>query len=190
MDCQMPGMDGYEAAQAIRRGEGDARRTPILAMTAAATENERTACLEAGMDDCLCKPITGEALQAAVVRWAGRAAPTDGDGAVDMERMRLVTKDEKGLRDLLKVFLDDAERQLAGLRDAVAGSRARDLQRFAHTLAGASGNVGMPRLLPPLRELERMGREGHFGGAHTQVEVVAAELLRIRSTLARLGYAE
>jgi signal transduction histidine kinase/DNA-binding response OmpR family regulator len=190
MDCQMPGMDGYEAAQAIRRGEGDARRTPILAMTAAATEEERRACLEAGMDDCLCKPITGEALQAAVVRWAGRETPVGGDGAVDMDRMRLVTRDEKGLRDLLKVFLDDAERQLAGLRDAVAGSRARDLQRFAHTLAGASGNVGMPRLLAPLRELERMGREGHFGGAHTQVEIVAAELLRIRSTLARLGYAE
>jgi len=189
MDCQMPGMDGYQAAQAIRRGEGDARRTPIVALTAAATEEERTACLEAGMDDCLCKPVTAEALHAMIVRWAGHDVPTDGDGAVDMDRMRLVTKDEKGLRDLLHVFLDDAERQLAGLRDAVAGSRARDLQRFAHTLAGASGNVGMPRLLPPLRELERMGREGHFGGAHTQVEVVAAELLRIRTTLARLGYA-
>ena len=142
------------------------------------------------MDDCLGKPVSADELAAAVTRWAGKSEEAEGDGAVDMDRMRLVTKDEDGLRDLLRVFLDDAERQLAGLRDAVAGSRARDLQRFAHTLAGASGNVGMPRLQAPLRELERMGREGHFGGAHTQVEIVAAELLRIRSTLARLGYAE
>jgi signal transduction histidine kinase/CheY-like chemotaxis protein/HPt (histidine-containing phosphotransfer) domain-containing protein len=186
MDCQMPGLDGYEATRTIRQSE-TARRTPIVALTAAATPEERAACLEAGMDDCLCKPVKTEELQAMINRWT--KAPPPADQAVDMSRVRLVTRDETSLRDLLRVFLDDADRHLAGLRDAVAGSRARDVQRFAHTLAGASSNLGMPRIQSPLRELERMGREGTFAGAHTQLEVLASEIEKIRADLVRLGYA-
>ena len=183
MDCQMPGLDGYEAARTIRAQESG-RRTPIVALTAAATAEERAACLAAGMDECLAKPVRPEELQATVDRFTVGAP----EAPVEWNRVRLVTKDEGSLRDLLRVFLDDADRHLSGLRDAVAGSRARDVQRFAHTLAGASGNLGMPRILPPLRELERMGREGTFAGAHTQLEVLASEIARIREDLSRRGY--
>jgi len=71
MDCQMPVMDGYDAARAVRereRAAGAARRTPILAVTANAMQGDRELCLQAGMDDYLSKPVTLERLEQAIAR--------------------------------------------------------------------------------------------------------------------------
>ncbi len=66
MDMRMPGMDGPEATRVIR-ASGD--RTPIVALTANAFEEDRRACLEAGMNDHLVKPLELEALRASLARW-------------------------------------------------------------------------------------------------------------------------
>ena len=71
MDVRMPGMDGLEAAR-IHRARGG--RTPVIALTANAFEEDRRACMEAGMDDFLTKPLDPDRLRAAVARWT--RAPT------------------------------------------------------------------------------------------------------------------
>jgi len=72
MDCQMPKMDGYEAARAIRQLETvRGHATPIVALTAHALDESRDKSLEAGMNDHLTKPFTMAALTGKLVRWLG-----------------------------------------------------------------------------------------------------------------------
>jgi CheY-like chemotaxis protein len=70
MDCQMPNLDGYEAARRIRGGEGGVLnpRIPIIALTAYAMLDDRAKCLAAGMDDYLSKPVRPEELTEALLR--------------------------------------------------------------------------------------------------------------------------
>jgi CheY-like chemotaxis protein len=69
MDCQMPELDGYDAASAIRSFEGEDERVPIVAITAHALGGERERCLEAGMDDFLPKPYFPDQLLEMVSKW-------------------------------------------------------------------------------------------------------------------------
>ena len=64
MDCQMPDIDGYQATAAIRRVEDQEQRVPIIALTGNDTEQERSRCKEAGMDNFLPKPVKPTLLQA------------------------------------------------------------------------------------------------------------------------------
>jgi HPt (histidine-containing phosphotransfer) domain-containing protein len=77
MDCQMPVMDGYTATTELRRREGSDRHTPVIAMTAGALAENRDRCIAAGMDDFITKPVSQDALAAALSRWMpGTETPT------------------------------------------------------------------------------------------------------------------
>lgn len=83
LDCELPGMDGLEVAAAIRGFEKEGRlpgRMPVVALTGRVSTEHRARCIEAGMDDYLTKPVTGEALRAIVRRWADAAVPATPHG--------------------------------------------------------------------------------------------------------------
>ena len=104
MDCHMPGMDGYVATGVIRemenknRGNGEASRVPIVAVTGYSTEEDREECLQAGMDDYLSKPFTIAQIQSVLDRWLGaRSAENREDrGEQDSSGMETQAETAKG----------------------------------------------------------------------------------------------
>jgi signal transduction histidine kinase len=69
MDCQMPGMDGYETTRRIRK---DGRQLPIIALTANAMPGDAERCRKAGMDDHVAKPVTREMLKSKLLYWTAQ----------------------------------------------------------------------------------------------------------------------
>jgi two-component system, sensor histidine kinase and response regulator len=77
MDCQMPEMDGYEATSAIRNPDSTVlnHQVPIIAMTANAMKGDREACISAGMDDYLTKPVKPQKLYEMLEKWINFGPP-------------------------------------------------------------------------------------------------------------------
>ncbi len=201
MDCQMPVLDGWDATVEIRRREadGNARRVPIIAMTANALSGDRERCLGAGMDDYLAKPVDPAALEAALARWIRPAeAPAAGPVAVDPAVLGELGEQYPSLAgDLLREFLRDAPERLGAIHGALLRRDRVVAQREAHTLKSMAWTVGAVALGNAAAALEHDAREagrpdalpGHLSEALTALEAALPALeaaqLRFSSTTAR-----
>ncbi len=158
MDCQMPGMDGYAATEAIRKLPGRASEVPVVALTAGAQAGDAERCFKAGMDDYLAKPVTFKGLTDAVKRWARRghraAAPPV---AIDFQRLHSVVGDDPGgeaLAEIVNAFLLDTPGAVAEIRRAAGAGEAGALRGSAHALKGSSSMVGAVALREVCERIE------------------------------------
>ena len=216
MDCEMPVMDGLTATRALREREAGAARVPVIALTADGTHAGRTACLAAGMNDYLAKPVTREALHAMLVRWlptarmpapsaAGEAAAAPADAA---PLRSTGTEDAAADARVAEALLDHATLEALralpprGERDMlshIAEGYLADSQRLVADIERAVSAGQAPELARAAHAwrscnghigahgLVRLCRELEACGRAGDLRSAPALLARIRSAYARVG---
>lgn len=207
MDYQMPQMDGFEATRAIRQAEADlGRHVPIIAMTASALQGDREACLAAGMDDYISKPVRWADLQAVVKRWVGRAAsgpravepasaeaaaaPVEAADVLDRTTLRNLRRlapraNPRALVELIETFLESTAARLPDLREAIGRNDSQAIAQIAHSLKGSTGSFGALRLSGLFAQLEARGKTNALDGAADRLAEIEAEFARVRAAFAR-----
>jgi signal transduction histidine kinase/DNA-binding response OmpR family regulator len=185
MDCQMPEMDGYETTARIREREGDARHTPIVAVTASVLDEDRERCLASGMDEYLAKPFGPDEIAAVLRRFvagapgsvanagaAAAAAPDFARGKLDEAIVRelLAFTSPEFVRELIDLFLRNTRVELLALRQARGDPAQR--RALAHKLKGSCFTVGAHALAALCGRVETVPPEA---GAE-EVEAALANL--------------
>jgi len=203
MDIQMQGMDGMEATRAIRAAEGQtgAPRTPVVALTAYAMEADKARFMEAGMDDCVTKPVDIDLLLGVVARYAQAADPTaasqplpapepaateeEREAHFDDERACAMVKGSMDIMQLLRQkFLYEAGPQLlAKLQKSLEQANLEGLREAAHSLKGSSSTVCAPRATRLAQELEQAAMDQDLEQAGRLVQEFEAELQTLQDSV-------
>jgi two-component system sensor histidine kinase/response regulator len=200
MDMQMPEVDGISATLMLR-ADAAFRDLPIIAMTANAMKADLDACLAAGMNDCITKPIDRTVLASTLRRWLPESARTpEGGGATGAPPpVRAAAPaapptlggiNVAGALARLGIGFDALQRMLIRFADGQAGTvaelraaaDARDADgaaRHAHAIAGAAGNLGAEALGDAAKALESAARAGErdLGGLARRVEELAGVVI-------------
>jgi CheY-like chemotaxis protein/HPt (histidine-containing phosphotransfer) domain-containing protein len=186
-DCNMPELNGYDLARAIRAAEAEQRhtRTPILACTANAMGNEAARCLAAGMDDFLTKPVNLVDLMGRLDQWLplpqerepSRPAPLDAEILIDPDALAAITGgDPEVLRELLLDFRHVNDADLEVLETAMLRADFEQVLHMAHRIKGAARTVGANRLTHSCERLEQATRSGQPDSARKEMELLRAEV--------------
>ncbi|MDH3216721.1 MAG: response regulator [Candidatus Krumholzibacteria bacterium] len=204
MDVQMPDLDGFEATALIRERERHRdRRTPIIAMTAAAMKGDREKCLQAGMDGYIAKPIDPDQLYQTLDELASgsedggdRVRGNDGPDAVDQTKvaaaeqvdafdfataLKRIPGGSKAIKEMAELMLEECPKLVQDIRSGLAQGDATLVQRGAHTLTGSAGLFAAKPVAAAARRLEDMGRTGNL----VEADRALAELEREVDRLAR-----
>jgi len=192
MDIQMPEMDGLTATRLIREEEASRGcHVPIIAMTAYAMPGDRERFLQAGMDDYVAKPINPEELMTVIERNSSKgAAAVPSAPALDNTEAQPVEEEQPifdraalvfrlgGAESLLPRFLglfyESAGESLKGLQQSLKTGDWVACQRYAHTIKGASANVGAMQLWDAALELEQAARNQDEAGVRQGVGAIDA----------------
>ncbi|MFZ0612938.1 MAG: response regulator [Desulfobacterales bacterium] len=201
MDVQMPVMDGFEAARAVRaaeRGHADGPHVPIVALTAHAGKSDREQCLAAGMDDYLSKPISPEKLQEVLTgiarRKYGRGAPeTDpatGNGlteppvSIDKKVLQeAFDQDWEFFKEVVDLFLLDFPPMIDLMRQALKDRDPATFSRQAHAIKGMVKLFQAEAAEGMARSLEEAGAKGDLSAAGPGVDRLAAMLSDLKNVL-------
>ncbi|HEV2101718.1 MAG TPA: ATP-binding protein [Candidatus Acidoferrum sp.] len=195
LDQEMPGMTGDEVARAIRKAEqGRKKRVFLIASTGNATAEDARRLKQAGFDEVLGKPFRLDDLNRILSASPGAtpAAQTvspasSPQGATFAELVARVGGDEKLLQRMIKTFLRDTSKRLAGISAAIRGGNPEALASLAHALKGSVSIFGAEAARRGANELQELGRSNGLAGAPEVLAGLKEEIAKLQANLR--GYA-
>ena len=192
MDCYMPMMDGFQASRRIREQPGR-RDVPIVALTASVTDVDRARCLDAGMNDVVVKPVHVHMLTNVFNQWVRRGGPaltvpgTPTPSPLDMKMVRqLVSFDEEDdgfIEDVMVAYIDQLRDSVDALTKALDAADMKTVHATAHSIKGASKQLGVSRVGELLGAIER---EEAVEPARDLLTKVAAEVPKVEEAVQAL----
>jgi CheY-like chemotaxis protein len=213
MDVQMPEMDGFAATAAIREAERTTgEHLPIIAMTARAMKGDREACLAAGMDGYLSKPLHSQQLFETIEKvLAGRVqsgassnlpagdneilfaneglksstpSPAAKSTAIDFDSLlERVEHDGTLMAEMIELYLQTAPQLFGEIEAGVQHRQPEVVQKAAHALKGALRNLSALPGAEVAERLEADSREGALDSADRDLEALRRELGRLQEEL-------
>ncbi|MEO0852573.1 MAG: response regulator, partial [Cyanobacteria bacterium J06648_11] len=201
LDVQMPMMDGLTAARIIREESASPQHPWLIAMTAHAMRSDRDACLQAGMNDYLSKPVRLKTLNTALETYratiatamespesppsnastqpaslsASPARPSPLDARILQEFCDAAgDRGDEMVAKIVQSYLRDAPQRLAAIRNAADIGDAVGVQQAAHALKSLSASIGATAVAQQCEVLEVMGRTGVTAG----IQAIVTELNR------------
>ncbi|RDH85385.1 MAG: hypothetical protein DIZ78_10510 [endosymbiont of Escarpia spicata] len=207
MDCQMPGMSGYEVTGMIRNREAlsGGNRTPIIAMTANAMEGAKEEAIQHGMDDYISKPFQPSELASLLSSWLLPAqdevdspgqAEIDGDLIEGAEQrpvvwdrvaaLKTIDGDEKLLGQMIEMFVERVPVTLGHIISAMDEDDAAVMAGSAHALKGLVSHFSAYRARDLAAELEKRAKRGELAGVD---ELVRSLRLEVETLVANLDEA-
>jgi CheY-like chemotaxis protein/HPt (histidine-containing phosphotransfer) domain-containing protein len=207
MDCQMPVMDGFQATREIRSGAAGAGVSgiPIIAMTAHAMDEDRNACIRAGMNDHLSKPFTIDAIRSIITKWLRSSFCRDsGTGAspvplsdlcnfdegvanVASDRrefnpgflIRIMDNSTESANAILAIFLEDGPKGMAKLTRAMEEHDWLRVSSEAHSMKGVCLNIGVEQLARSSKRLETAAEHADERAATEEFKQFKTGFLRV-----------
>jgi signal transduction histidine kinase/CheY-like chemotaxis protein/HPt (histidine-containing phosphotransfer) domain-containing protein len=175
MDCQLPELDGCEAAAEIRRREAGAEHVPIVALMERGMQDPQQTCLDAGMDEFLFKPIARNLLQACLERHLGAPLPEsaglearglEGPAAspelpVDWTSLTALAGDGEFARELAAHFIETGRHSLDLIGEALAHGNSESLSKSAHEIRAASASMQARGTTVAAERLEMAAKAGN-----------------------------
>lgn len=185
MDSQMAGANGFDATTRIK-AMGHARPVPIIACTTASSEEQRSACLHAGMDDVCVKPLQQTQLRNLLMLWLPprtleEASRRDAGARAELHGLAGLFGD--GFAEVVAMFKADTESRLLALRDAAAANDLVQLRRVAHALGGSCASMSGLRMAGLCRLLELRCQAGRGIGSAGLLTDIAGEYRSFRLQL-------
>jgi CheY-like chemotaxis protein/HPt (histidine-containing phosphotransfer) domain-containing protein len=201
MDMRMPVMDGIEATRQIRNPRSAVLNwnVPIVAMTANAMASDRRLCSAVGMNDFVAKPVSAAVLRETLRKWlpaedsvmppvAGQLVPSrplEGEAVVfDPAGVLSRLEGDNALAQIVfAAFLEDLPCQIQALKQHVADRDESGSARQAHSIRGASANVGGESLRELAAEMEKAADAGDWHSVIARMDELELRFSRLKNAI-------